>query len=77
MYYRIVEPEDLYAAQILHDTLDWLKSDERMQRDYEKLTQVCTSPDVPIIITRAPKPNTLQKANTTFERHEEIETYLL
>jgi ArsR family transcriptional regulator len=31
MYYRIVQPDDLYAAQILHDTLDWLASQERMQ----------------------------------------------
>ena len=77
MYYRINEPEDLYAAQILQDTLDWLKSDERMRKDYERLAQVCISPDMPIIITRAPKPNTLQKTDTTFERQEEMETYLL
>lgn len=77
MYYRIVEPEDFYAAQILQDTLEWLKTDERMQKDYEKLTLVCTSPDVPVAIVRAQKPDILQKTNVSYERQDELETYLL
>lgn len=77
MYYSIVEPEDIYAAQILHDTLDWLKSEDRMQKDYEKLIMVFSSPDVPITITRDPKLDTLPKTNMYFERQEELETYLL
>jgi ArsR family transcriptional regulator len=55
MYYSIIEPEDFYAAQILHGTLDWLKSLERMQKDYERLTLICSSPNVPVTISRAPK----------------------
>jgi ArsR family transcriptional regulator len=77
MYYRIVQPDDLYAAQILHDTLDWLASQERMQADYEKLKFVCTSPAVPAQITRAPKPNTLHQADTSFQKDEELDTFLL
>jgi len=77
MYYRIIELEDFYAAQILQDTLDWLKAEERMQEDYEKLVSVCSSPSVPVSITRAREPNILPKTNTSFERLEELETFLL
>ncbi len=77
MYYSIVEPEDFYAARILHGTLDWLKSDERMRKDYERLTLVCSSPNVPVTITRAPKPNTLRKTDMSYERAEELDTFLL
>jgi len=77
MYYRIVQPEDFYARQILQDTLDWLASQERMQKDYEKLTLVCALPNAPVTIARAPRPNTLRKADESFGRREEMETYLL
>lgn len=80
MYYRITQPEDFYAAQILQDTLDWLESQERMQTDYEKLMLVCTSPNVPVTITRARKPNILREADISdgsFIVKEEMETYLL
>ena len=77
MYYRIDEPKDFYSAQIMQDTLDWLRDDDRMQKDYEKLSLVCSSPNVPIIITRAPKPNTLRQTNTSRPAREEMETFLL
>ena len=77
MYYRITQPEDFYARQILQDTLEWLASQERMQKDYDKLTLVCASPNVPVTIIRAAKPNILRETNISFERNEEMETYLL
>jgi len=80
MYYRIVEPEDFHAAQILQDTLGWLKSQERMQTDYDKLMLICTSTNVPVTITRARKPNILREADVldvSFDREEKMETYLL
>ncbi|MGI8786505.1 MAG: ArsR/SmtB family transcription factor [Pyrinomonadaceae bacterium] len=77
IYYRIVEPEDFYARQILQETLNWLKSQERMQRDYDKLTLVCAMPNAPITISRAPKPNTLRETNMSYEPKEELETFLL
>lgn len=77
MYYRIVEPEDSYARQILQETLDWLKSQERMQKDYDKLTLVCTMPNAPVTISRAPKPNTLRETNVSVAPKEELETFLL
>ncbi len=77
MYYRIIEPEDLHAAQILRDTLTWLASQERMRTDYEKLNLVCTSSNAPVQIARAPQPNTLRKADVFFEKREELDTFLL
>lgn len=68
MYYRIVEPEDAYAAQILQDTLDWLASQERMRKDYEKLNTIYA----------APESNILREANISFQNErEELETFLL
>lgn len=72
MYYRIIEPEDFHAAQILQDTLDWLELDERMRNDYEKLKTIYDSTK-----TSARFPPTLQKADTFYERKEQMETYLL
>lgn len=77
MYYRIVQPEDIYARKILQETLVWLASQERMQKDYEKLTRVFASPNAPVTIIRAPRSNTLPETNVSFERQEEMETYLL
>lgn len=77
MHYHIDEPKDFYAAQILQDTLNWLRADNQMQRDYEKLSLLGSSPNVPIAVSRAPKPNTLRKTNMTSPPREEIETFLL
>ena len=73
MYYRITEPEDFYAAQILQDTLVWLKSQERMQTDYEKLMLARTSTNFPVTITRAPKPNILPEADVSNVSNERSE----
>ena len=79
MHYRIVEPEDFYAAQILQDTLDWLASQERMQKDFEKLKTLLAGKEI------FPEPDLspsevyeLPQAHMSFERkREELETFLL
>ena len=80
MHYKIVEPTDQKASQILRDTLIWLGSQEEMRDEYEALIEACCSPTAPITITRAPKPETFAEANMSFERFEkkgELETFLL
>jgi ArsR family transcriptional regulator, arsenate/arsenite/antimonite-responsive transcriptional repressor len=77
MNYRIIKPENEYAAQVLQDTLEWLGSQEMMRRDYEKLAIACCSPDAPVTISRAPKPNILPKANMSVSSKDEMETFLL
>ena len=77
MNYRIIKPENQRAAQVMEDTLDWLASQEAMQDDYEKLAVACCSPEAPVPITRAPKPNILPKADVSQPMREEMETFLL
>lgn len=76
MHYRIVEPENEYASQVLRDTLRWLESEKEMQKDYEKLGIACCAPTAPVTIMRAPKPNVFAEANI-YETKEEMETFML
>jgi len=44
MHYRIVMPPHMGAAQILRQTLGWLKEDNTMQADRARLAKACCSP---------------------------------
>lgn len=44
MHYRIVVPAHNGAAQILSQTLGWMKEDKAMQADRERLAAVCCAP---------------------------------
>jgi ArsR family transcriptional regulator, arsenate/arsenite/antimonite-responsive transcriptional repressor len=59
MHYRIVEPTDADAAQVLKDVMSWLANDQEMQRDRERLVKVCCAPQPPISIQGAPRPASL------------------
>ena len=56
MHYRIVEPSDTDAAQVLKDVLSWLANDREMQRDRDRLVKVCCAPQLPVRIQSAPRP---------------------
>jgi len=77
MHYRIVTPENPFAARLLEDTLRWLESEAAMQKDYEKLAAACCAPTSPVTIMRAPKPDTFAKADLSANRKKELETFLL
>jgi ArsR family transcriptional regulator len=83
IHYRIAPPDNLRAAQILRDTLDWLASQTEMQRDYDRLTAACCSPDAPPTISRAPKPNISaetfmnRESRSATKDKKELETFLL
>jgi ArsR family transcriptional regulator len=77
IHYKIEQPENPSAAKILRDTLEWLKLQDNMRTDYEKLINVCCSAEVPVTIGRAPKPDTFVRTDTFYEKKEELETYLL
>ncbi|MEP6900665.1 MAG: metalloregulator ArsR/SmtB family transcription factor [Actinomycetota bacterium] len=77
MHYRIVKPENPFAAEVLEDTLRWLESQDKMQNDYKKLAVACCAPTAPVTIMRAPKPNTFAETNTSDYKKEELETFLL
>ena len=77
MNYRIIKPESEYARRVLQDTLEWLASQEATRLDYEKLAVACCSPETPVTISRAPKPNILPKTDMSAPPKEEMETFLL
>ena len=77
MNYKIEMPENPFAAQVLQDTLEWLKAQDKMREDYEKLAQVCCSVEVPVTISRAPTPKTFAETNINYQPEQELETYLL
>jgi len=55
MHYRVVEPKDRRAAQVLRNIREWLASDREMQRDRSRLVKVCCV-KVPEHLRSAPKP---------------------
>jgi ArsR family transcriptional regulator, arsenate/arsenite/antimonite-responsive transcriptional repressor len=62
MHYRIVTPPHIGAAQILRQTLGWLKEEKTMQADRARLTKACCSPAKYALLEGAPIPTTIQEA---------------
>lgn len=56
MHYRIVEPQDPYAAHVFSEVRDWLLEDRKMQKDHERLIKVCCASQQPVTIQGAPRP---------------------
>ena len=77
IHYKITEPKDASAAQVMRNTLAWLDSQETMQSEYEKLTKIYYSPNNTVTIGRAPKPNKFVESDMKRERKRELETFLL
>ncbi|AEU39026.1 regulatory protein ArsR [Granulicella mallensis MP5ACTX8] len=60
MHYRIVMPQHVGAAQILKQTLGWLKEEKPMQADRARLTKACCSPSKYVLLEGAPLPTRLE-----------------
>lgn len=56
MHYRITVPSDAHASAILRTALDSLKQDRDMQRDRQRLSQACCSPQSLVRLMGAPLP---------------------
>jgi len=56
MHYRIVLPENPGAAQVLRQTLAWLKEDRAMQADRSRLAKACCNPAKFVTLQSAPVP---------------------
>jgi ArsR family transcriptional regulator len=56
MHYRIVMPPNIGAAQVLQQTLGWLKEERAMQSDRERLVKACCSPAKFVALEGAPVP---------------------
>jgi len=63
MHYRIVMPPHIGAAQILQQTLGWLKEEKAMQADRARLTKACCSPSKYASLDGAPLPTTIQETS--------------
>src|SRR5579871_2910312 len=61
MHYRIVMPPHIGSAQILKQTLGWLKEEKRMQADRARLTRACCSPSKYTLLDGAPVPASIQE----------------
>ena len=77
MNYSIQIPENPAAAQLLQDTLEWLKSQKDLQADFKRLATVCCAVDVPVTISRAPTPKTFLEPEPNIRQSNELETFLL
>jgi ArsR family transcriptional regulator len=62
MHYRIVNPQHTGAANILRDTLAWMKEDRSLQADRARLTKACCSPAKYPLLNGAPLPITVLEA---------------
>ena len=64
MHYRIVMPPHIGAAQILKQTLDWMKDDRAMLADRSRLSKACCSPQKFTGLVGAPVPASLESCET-------------
>jgi ArsR family transcriptional regulator len=57
MHYRLAEPPDQHAARIFREVRAALTEHPELQRDREKLLQVCCATQLPVQLRRAPRPS--------------------
>src|SRR5262252_2363874 len=55
MHYKVIQPHDARAAEVLKNIREWLATDREMQRDRSRLVQMCCV-KVPAHLASAPKP---------------------
>jgi ArsR family transcriptional regulator, arsenate/arsenite/antimonite-responsive transcriptional repressor len=63
MHYRISMPAHIGAAQILKQTLGWLKEEKAMQADRARLAKACCSPSKYALLDGAPLPTPIQETS--------------
>ena len=56
MHYRLAVPPDEHAARIFREVRAALSEHPEIQRDRERLMQVCCAPTLPVQLRRAPRP---------------------
>src|ERR1035438_8396179 len=65
MHYRIVMPPNIGAAQVLRQTLTWLKEERVMQADRARLSKACCSPARFSTLQGAPLPSLIDTITAT------------
>ena len=59
IHYRLIDPPDAHAANILREVRTGLASDSVMQKDLARLRKICCAPQLPVQLQRAPIPASL------------------
>ena len=65
MHYRIMMPPNIGAAQVLQQTLSWLREDRTMQADRSRLSRACCSPGKFEALQGAPLPTQIELTTPT------------
>jgi ArsR family transcriptional regulator, arsenate/arsenite/antimonite-responsive transcriptional repressor len=60
MHYRLAQPSNPIAKQMLGEVLEWLKGDTGMKAERAKLAGICCSPRPPSRLKHAPMPQLSQ-----------------
>ena len=68
IHYRIVMPPNIGAAQVLQQTLAWLKDERTMQADRSRLSKACCSPGKFEALQGAPLPIQIDPITATTSR---------
>ena len=68
MHYRIVMPANIGAAQVLQQTLAWLKEERTMQSDRARLSKACCSPGKFATLQGAPLPASIDPITAAASR---------
>jgi ArsR family transcriptional regulator, arsenate/arsenite/antimonite-responsive transcriptional repressor len=63
MHYRIVMPPHIGAAQVLKQTLGWLRVEKAMRTDRARLTKACCAPSKYASLEGAPVPARVHEAS--------------
>jgi ArsR family transcriptional regulator len=61
MHYRIAMPPNRGAAQVLSQTLEWLREDRAMQADRARLSKACCAPAKFTALQGAPLPLAVER----------------
>jgi ArsR family transcriptional regulator, arsenate/arsenite/antimonite-responsive transcriptional repressor len=56
MHYRLTDPPDQHAARIFREVREALTEHPELQRDRERLMEVCCATQLPVQLRRAPRP---------------------
>jgi len=63
IHYRVAEPPNPFAAEILRSLRSWMATDPQMQADRARLLVACCAPEAPVQLRMAPKPPSLAGAS--------------
>jgi ArsR family transcriptional regulator len=68
MHYRVTMPANIGAAQVLQQTLNWLREEKSMQTDRSRLSKACCTPAKFAALEGAPLPVAIPELTQSLSR---------